>query len=96
MFDKEKLKSIRKYLKEEFDTLKITDRYDSSRTSQTFKINQSNRIYIITVAGEFIEDNDAEAISNILNMYTLKKLFKVEKVRWLVFKGPGKEMGIEF
>jgi hypothetical protein len=89
MFDAEKLEAIREYLRINFNTSEITDREDFDRVGQTFRIVESNKIYTVTVAGEFIEDNDASAISIILRRHNLKSFFENEKVRELFFTSYG-------
>ena len=90
MFDEEKLKAIAEYLETEFDILEIYDREDFDREAQTFRIDESNRIYLITVAREFIECYDAIQIASILSRDNLKRYFQNEEDRRLVFSGHGR------
>ena len=95
MFDADKLDAIEEYLKTEFNVSEIADKHDFDRQAQTFRITDSDRIYLVTFAREFIEDNDASAISHSLQRYTLKNRFENEKIKRLVFAGPGLEITAE-
>jgi hypothetical protein len=96
-FEDNRLEAIREYLKTEFNTSDITDEYVSNIESQKFRIVDPNRIYILIIAGEFIEDYDAKAISRILKRYILKSLFEAdEKIRTLLFRAPGEKIRIEY
>ncbi len=89
MFDEDKLEAIREYLKHEFNSSNIIDKHDIDRDAQTFNINGSGKLYIVTVEREFIDDNDADTISHIMGRYALKNSFKNPKVKRLVFVGEG-------
>lgn len=92
MFPEDKLRAIREYLGGEFNSNNITDREDFDREAQTFRIDESNRIYLVTVTREFIDDNDAESISSILKRFPLKNRFDDPNVNRIVFAGPGEEI----
>ncbi len=92
MFDENKLEVIRKYLSAEFNTSEIADEEDFDREAQTFEFYESGRIYLVTVAREFIDDNDAESIIHILEKYPLKRFFDNPSVKSIVFNGPGQEI----
>jgi hypothetical protein len=85
MFDEKKLEAIRQYLETEFNTFAITDRYKPDSKVQEFSIVESYRIYPVTISGEFIEENDALAITAILKNYNFKGYFEKEGVRAIAF-----------
>jgi hypothetical protein len=62
---------------------------------QEFRIVESNRIYIVIFAGEYIEDNDAVVISAILGNYNLKEYFEKGGVKALAITSHG-EIIVEF
>ncbi len=87
MFDEQKLEAIREYLRQEFNTTDISDEYISTRQAQIFRIDDSGRICQVTVAEEFVEDNDTSEVSGILRRYSFKRYFNNAGVKELVFKG---------
>ena len=68
MFPEDKLNVIREYLRSEFETENIDDKHDFDREAQTFRID-ADRLYLITVAREFIDDNDSAEITRGKNLF---------------------------
>lgn len=90
MFDETKLNVIREYLRKEFNSTNITDIKDS--LGQKYRIDESNRIYILIFTTKFIEDNDATSIPSQLKRVNLKNRFDDEKVKTILFAGLGEEI----
>lgn len=91
MFADDKLEAVKNNLKAEFPEYKLADKYDSERFAQTFRLTKENnqRILLITIAREFLDDHDAAGISSILQSTRISDHFKPEGVSRVIVTNLG-------
>ena len=82
---------MKTYLRAEFPDHEIADKYDSDRVAQTFRLTEENnqRILLITIAREFIDDHDAAGISSFLQSIRISDYFKPEDVYRVIVTNSG-------
>ncbi len=88
MFPEEKLNAVRSYLLSEFPNYSIDDRYDFDRIAQIFRV-YNDKIHLLTVSREFIDDHSASEISNILRQRNLGKYFQQKKGARIIVTNSG-------
>ena len=91
MFSKDKLDAVRVSLKAEFPEYEMADQYDSDRYAQTFRLTKANdqRIFLVTVAREFLDDHEAAEISNILQRTPISGSFRSKHVSRVIISNSG-------
>jgi hypothetical protein len=89
MFPEEKLSAVRNYLKSEFPDYAVDDQYDFDRVAWTFRLTLKDKIHLVTVAREFIDDHTPSEISNILQKHPLSQHFRQAKVARIVIRNSG-------
>jgi hypothetical protein len=89
MLSEDKLSVIRNYLRTEFPGFDLEDRYDSDRIAQTFRLDEGQKIHLVTVSREFIDDHTPSEISMILQGSHLKQFFYGEKVTRVLVTSKG-------
>lgn len=89
MFPEDKLNAVRNYLKSEFPGYTIDDHYDFDRFAQTFRLTLGDKIHLVTVSREFIDDHSVSEISILLQGYNLSQYFKDEKVVRVIVTNSG-------
>lgn len=89
MFPEEKLSVIRNYLRIEFADFDLADQYDFDRIAQTFRLVKDQKIHLITVSKNFIDDHATSELSTHLAISNLKQYFDDEKVSRIVLTKKG-------
>ncbi len=69
--DSEKIQSISAHLLKHFPKYEIVDKYNSSRMTQTFRIETEDGILLALFSREFVEDNDSNAILDKIDKWNL-------------------------
>ena len=89
MFPEEKLSVIRNYLRIEFADFDLADQYDFDRIAQTFRLVKDQKIHLITVSKNFIDDHATSELSTHLAISNLKQYFDDKKVSRIVLTKQG-------
>ncbi|MDY6856377.1 MAG: hypothetical protein SWO11_17090 [Thermodesulfobacteriota bacterium] len=71
MVDKEKIKAVYAYIKNEFDGCIIEDTYDMLRTVQTFRVAYEESVFKITILKDFFDDKNPSDIPALLQSFLL-------------------------
>lgn len=58
--------AVRRYLSDHFRDHEITDANDFDRHAHSFRITTANKVYLLTVADEFLDDTPAASIASAL------------------------------
>jgi len=80
MFPEEKLNVVRNYLRNEFPGYDLHDRYDFDRVAHTFRLTSENKVHLVTVSREFLDDHNASEISSSLEKSQLGNCFQGENI----------------
>jgi hypothetical protein len=84
-FDASKIGAVRRYLENEFPGADVDDIYNSDRFAQDFRIGHGASSCLVTVSGEFLRDQRADEIGNVLRRWHLaRSLRDVGKSRVIV------------
>ena len=75
-FDASKIKAVRRYLKDEFPNENVDDAYNSDRFAQDFRIGHGASSCLVTISGEFLEDQRADEIGNVLRRWQLAQALR--------------------
>ncbi len=89
MLPEEKLSVIRDYLRTEFAGFDLADQYDFDRIAQTFRLVKDQKIHLVTVRRNFIDDHTPSELSTILDRSHLKHYFSDEKISRIVVTQKG-------
>lgn len=89
MFAEEKLNAVRNYLRGEFPSYAIHDQFDHDRYAQTFRLTQENKIHLVTVSREFLDDHSTSEILKSLERCHISQYFQKESVARVVVTNSG-------
>ena len=74
--DESKLDSVREYLNNVFPDQKITENHDFDLAAQTFNISNETDSLLLKVGENFVDDNNADQIVDLLNRWDVADLLK--------------------
>ncbi|MBI5524434.1 MAG: hypothetical protein HY910_17555 [Desulfarculus sp.] len=86
MFDEEKLQIIRECLRNDFPEYNLADKNDFDRIAWTFRLTTNEKIYLITIGRDYMDDRSASEIKEHLTSFGLRELFNDNKIKRVTLK----------
>ena len=87
--EEEKLNAVRNYLSAEFPDYTIDDLHDFDRIAQTFRLTTKDKIHLVTISREFLDDHSPFEITEILERSSFSKYFQLGDIARIIVTNTG-------